>query len=409
MLPADDTVRALREALKVSPDNLPLRRHLAETLRGLGRFDEAEKEYREALRASPRDPALLLALGIVFHGAGKRDQALVVAEDLLSRDDASAGAHLLHARLLLDAGDPARAIRRYRQALDLDPAAADPDLAARLGISPDGGADADGAVSGGRARNAASGEPDGEDDARSEVVDVERPRISFADVGGMEDLKEDIRMKILHPLANPGLFKAYGKRIGGGILLYGPPGCGKTHVARATAGEVKASFLSIGLHEVLDMWIGTSEKNLHLLFDRARRAKPCVLFFDEVDALGARRSDFHNAGGRQIVNQFLAELDGSVGDNEGVLVLGATNAPWSMDSAFRRPGRFDRILFVPPPDRDARAAILRLHLRGKPAGEVDFAGVAEKTAGFSGADLMALVEAAVEGKLREAHRSAPKA
>ncbi|NUN51981.1 MAG: tetratricopeptide repeat protein, partial [Planctomycetaceae bacterium] len=124
MLPADDTVRALREALKVSPDNLPLRRHLAETLRGLGRFDEAEKEYREALRASPRDPALLLALGIVFHGAGKRDQALVVAEDLLSRDDASAGAHLLHARLLLDAGDPARAIRRYRQALDLDPAAA---------------------------------------------------------------------------------------------------------------------------------------------------------------------------------------------------------------------------------------------------------------------------------------------
>jgi SpoVK/Ycf46/Vps4 family AAA+-type ATPase len=212
-------------------------------------------------------------------------------------------------------------------------------------------------------------------------------------------------MKIILPLRQPELFKAYGKKIGGGILMYGPPGCGKTFLARATAGEVKAGFLAVGISDVLDMWIGQSEKNLHGIFEQARAHRPCVLFFDEVDALGANRTDMLKSGGRQIINQFLSELDGVAASNEGVLILAATNAPWHLDPAFRRPGRFDRILFVPPPDAPARAAILRLQLKGKPVAEIDFDALAKKTDGYSGADLKAVVDVAVEEKLRAAMSS----
>src|SRR5207247_1448737 len=155
---------------------------------------------------------------------------------------------------------------------------------------------------------------------------IERPQITFKDVGGMDAVKEEIRMKIIFPLTHPELYEAYGKAIGGGILMYGPPGCGKTHLARATAGEVKAGFLAVGISDVLDMWIGNSERNLHSLFEQARRNAPCVLFFDEVDALGASRTDMKTSAGRHLINQFLSELDGVKASNEGVLILGATNA-----------------------------------------------------------------------------------
>ena len=199
-------------------------------------------------------------------------------------------------------------------------------------------------------------------------TELERPKISFADVGGMESLKEEIRLKILHPLANPELYKMYGKSVGGGILMYGPPGCGKTYLARATAGEAKAAFLAVGIEDVLDMWLGNSERRLHQLFETARQNTPCMLFFDEVDALGAKRSDMRASAARMLVNQFLSELDGVSHSNEGVLILAATNAPWHVDSAFRRPGRFDRVLFVPPPDAAARQDILRLASQGPAAG-----------------------------------------
>jgi SpoVK/Ycf46/Vps4 family AAA+-type ATPase len=230
---------------------------------------------------------------------------------------------------------------------------------------------------------------------------VERPTITFAEVGGMEGVKEEIRLKIVHPLTYPELYRAYGKPIGGGILMYGPPGCGKTHLARATAGEIRANFIPVSISDVLDMWTGNSEKNLHALFEEARRTAPCVLFFDEVDALAARRSDLRHSTGRLTINQFLAEMDGMPHSNEGVLVLGATNAPWHLDPAFRRPGRFDRIIFVPPPDATARASILRVQLRGKPLERVDYDQLARKSNGFSGADLKAVVDVAIEGKLGE--------
>jgi SpoVK/Ycf46/Vps4 family AAA+-type ATPase len=396
----DQAIAALREALRISPDNLPLRRHLAESLMGLARYAEAEQEYRQALAQAADNAGLKVGLAQAFYQQNKNSAALVIVEDLLKRNDTPARAYVLHARLLLRAGEIERAVRQYKEGVNLDAAAADLDLAGRLGIGPE---DTQGEVVDGKVR-AAWNEP-----ADRADPDVERPAVAFKDVGGMEAVKEEIRLKIIHPLTHPELYRAYGKPIGGGILMFGPPGCGKTHLARATAGEVRAGFVAVGINDVLEMWIGQSERNLHEVFERARANKPCVLFFDEVDALGASRADLRHSSGRQLINQFLAELDGLQSNNEGVLILAATNAPWHLDSAFRRPGRFDRILFVPPPDLVARAAILRIQIEGKPSADVDFDHLAKKTDGFSGADLKAVVDVAVEAKLREAIQAgAPK-
>ncbi len=396
MAAGEDALRALREALKVSPENVPLRRHLAETLLGMGRHEEAEKEYRLALSHAPDSVDLKIGLANCFYQQGKNSAALVVVEELLRLSDTPGRAYLLHARLLLRAGEPERAAREYRKAVDADPSVADVTLAGELGVraQPEPREEVDGRL---RLPN--------EDSPGAPAVELERPKVSFKDVGGMEALKDEIRMKIIHPIAHPELYKAYGKAVGGGILLYGPPGCGKTHLARATAGEIKARFLAVGISDVLDMWIGQSEKNLHEIFEQARQNAPCVLFFDEVDALGASRADMRHSAGRQLINQFLAELDGVQSSNEGVLILAATNAPWHLDGAFRRPGRFDRILFVPPPDEAARAAILRIQVRGKPVQDPDFESLARKTKDFSGADLRGAVDAAVEAKLREAMKA----
>ena len=380
MLPSDETITGLREALRVSPNNLPLRQHLADTLCSLGRYDEAETEYKAALGLSPDNLKLKVALARAFYLQGKNSAALVIVEEMLKSQSPPGAALVLHAKLLERAGDIERAVRQYKRGIADDASAADLEFAGRLGISTESGAGTeDSEVVDGRIRAA-------RDQAASPTdAEIERPKIKFKDVGGMDVVKDDIRMKIIHPMTHPELYKAYGKTIGGGILMYGPPGCGKTHLARATAGEINANFLSVGINEVLDLWVGSSERNLHQLFQQARRNRPCVLFFDEVDALAASRAEMRGSHIRQMINQFLAEMDGVDAANEGVLTLAATNAPWHVDAAFRRPGRFDRIVFVPPPDLPARSAILRIHLAGKPVEGIDHEHLAKKTDGFSGA------------------------
>jgi len=381
-----DPIETLRQAASLSPENAPLRRHLGDLLSAAGRHEEAVEEYREALVLDPSDE-LRLSLARAFLSLGRTGEAAVLV-DVVLEGGPTAAALVLKSRLLLNEGDLDGARDAYRQAVAVDVELADPELADLL-VAPEDAADRI--------------EPEPSTPSAA-ATDRDRTVITFADVGGMEDVKEQIRLKIIHPFQHPELYAAYGKRAGGGVLLYGAPGCGKTHIARATAGELGSSFLWVGLEDVLSMVFAESEQNLHELFEQARRSAPCVVFFDEVDALGARRSDLRTSPGRQLINQFLAELDGVATENEGILFLAATNAPWHVDDAFRRPGRFDRVVFVPPPDRDARREILRIHLEGRLQEEIDLTRLADRTKEYSGADLQSIVDVAVEAKLASAMR-----
>ena len=322
---------------------------------------------------------------------------MVLVEELVAQPAPPARVWLVYAKLLQQAQQPKQAKDAYEKAIIIDASLKDAFLESEINLAVQKGTNPE------PLRVPAHGDLTGDDSER--LIDVERPKVTFNEVGGMDSVKEEIRLKIIHPLRHPEIYKAYGKKIGGGILMYGPPGCGKTHLARATAGEINANFISVGISDILDMWIGQSEKNLHAIYEKARNMKPCVLFFDEVDALGANRSDMRHSAGKQLINQFLQEMDGIDGDNDGVLVLAATNAPWHLDPAFRRPGRFDRVIFVPPPDEHAREAILDILLKEKPAQGVDRKAIARKTPEFSGADLQAVVDIAIENKLEEAMRT----
>lgn len=234
---------------------------------------------------------------------------------------------------------------------------------------------------------------------------VREEKIRFSSIIGMEDLKQSIRLKIVEPFLNPGLFARFRANAGGGILLYGPPGCGKTMLARAVANECNANFVSVGVSDVLGMWLGESERNLAAIFEKARSQPPCVLFFDELDALAYSRSKAGSGSARAVVNEFLSQLDGFGKDNKGVLILAATNMPWDVDPAMKRPGRLSRQIFVPPPDAAARAAMLRTKLTGVPAEGLDLDALAAGTPHWSGADLDGLIEAAKENVLAEVLRT----
>jgi transitional endoplasmic reticulum ATPase len=379
---SDEIIKNLLEALEVSPENVPLRLQVAGMLMAEKKYEEATRQYQDVLQRSYGNVKAQAGLAAGYYFQQKYSAAIIVYEQM--QNDMTTADQVLYIKCLIKEDSMEQALSNYQQVLALHPGFIDEEIDSHLRMPS--------------ASNSISEDLDFLDD---EEYLMEKPSLRFSDVGGMEKVKEEISIKIIQPLKNPELYKAFGKKSGGGILLYGPPGCGKTFIAKATAGEIDAKFISIGLHDILDMWIGNSEKNLHEIFELARRNKPCVLFFDEVDAMGASRSDLKQSAMRHVINQFLAELDGVSSDNEGVLVLAATNAPWSVDAAFRRPGRFDRIIFVAPPDEAARINMLQTMLQSKPVGEVDVKKIAAATTDYSGADLNAVIDIAVEEKLRE--------
>jgi AAA+ superfamily predicted ATPase len=237
----------------------------------------------------------------------------------------------------------------------------------------------------------------GVDEARA--YDAEHTGLTLADVAGLDEVKKRLEAAFLAPMRNPELRKLYGKSLRGGLLLYGPPGCGKTFIARAVAGELGARFITVSFADLIDMFVGRSERNIHELFEVARRNAPCVVFLDEVDAIGQKRSQLRNTPMRSAVNQLLLELDDVASDNTGVFLLAATNHPWDVDSALRRPGRFDRTLLVLPPDGPAREGVFRYHLRDRPVAGIDLAKLSRLTDGYSGADIAHICETAAERAL----------
>ncbi len=412
---------ALRQAVAVSPDNVPLLVLLADGCLDQFLLSEAKQYFQRALAKDSHHLGAQLGLARVAYQEGNLSEAVVRAEAITAAHPPCAEAWLLLSRLAFLEHKLNEAREHYAKARSLDPNLRDQGLEKDLSKPSTGAPPPPPENLKPLPATLIEGEePDGPSAFESEhpadepnlssaaafdlSVEFERPSIAFADVGGMNAVKEDIRMKIIYPLKNAELFRQYGKKTGGGVLLYGPPGCGKTLLSRATAGEIKGTFISIGIHQVLDMWLGNSEKNLHKIFELARQNTPAILFFDEVDALASDRANMKFSAGRNVINQFLAEMDGATGNNEGILILGATNAPWQVDPAFRRPGRFDRVLFVPPPDEEARVSIIELMAKGKPVQKLDARALAKRTKDFSGADLKAVFDVASEEKLAVAMR-----
>ncbi|GAA4003406.1 AAA family ATPase [Deinococcus rubellus] len=360
----DSVIAALRLAAEQDPGNPELRLHLADLLLQAGKAEAALEQARAALN---REPDNVRALRLAAWAA-----------DEAGETDAAQRYHRLHDALTGVVQGTAQGV------------AAPVNTPLRAEVFPD-----------------PANEPEpgsaAEQNAADQRWDLQTPRVTLADVSGMQAVKQRLELALLAPLRNPELLKMYGSALRGGLLLYGPPGCGKTFIARAVAGELNARFINVGLSDVLDMYLGQSERNLSDVFALARRRAPCVLFLDEVDALGRRRSQMRHSAAN-VVGQLLSELDGAKASNEGVFVLAATNSPWDVDPALRRPGRFDRTLLVLPPDLEARRHLLELELRSRPTEALDLPAIAARTGEFSGADLSHLVSSATELAMQDAIR-----
>ena len=338
----EPVIESLRKAVEAMPDDVPLRLHLATMLLQAGQRDEAVRHLGAVLQ---RDPANADALRLL-----SSEQKVVPP----AQPDAT-GSQVY---------DWSQAENELRDVVPV----------MFVGDSDDAGLD-----------------------EADEAFDAEHAGLTLADVAGMTEVKKRLEAAFLAPMRNPELRRLYGKSMRGGLLLYGPPGCGKTFIARAVAGELGAKFIAVSFADIIDMFVGQSERNIHELFEHARRSAPCVLFLDEVDAIGQKRTQLRHTPMRSAVNQLLLELDDVAGNNnEGVFLLAATNYPWDVDSALRRPGRFDRTLLVLPPDSPAREGVFRLHLRDRPVAGIDLTKLAGLTDGYSGADIAHVCESAAE-------------
>ncbi len=392
----EQTLESLRAAFSASPDNMKLLGVLLTALLDKGDVAQARQivEGAELDGVVGTEEGRLVAR--VWLEAGELARALEAATGDAAATGDEAENSLLRARILTRLDRREEAAQQYAAAVEKNPTLQDLELESLLKAKV---RELD-AKGGPKLRVISNDDTDATEITRLLVPETEK--VTFEDVGGLEEVKKQITRKIILPFKKPSLFQRFKKRAGGGILLYGPPGCGKTLLARATAGECRAEFFNVAIADVLDMYIGESERKLHALFDKARSSAPAILFFDELEALAGKRQYTRESTSSKLVSQFLSEMDGFTQNNSGVLILGATNVPWAVDSAFRRAGRFDRVLFVPPPDREGREEILKRKLDERPtSGKLRLDTIAQKTSGFSGADLDNVVETASDEAIEE--------
>jgi len=400
---SDPLLESLRNAVTAMPDDVPLRLHLARLLLRAGQRDEAVRHLGAVLQREPGNAEALAMLTSPAEVSGPPAATPADAEIPPERSRGSAPT----APFSADSAD-------LDQPADSPAADKTPDGPAPGGPAAEGSPEEDPGYDWSQAEDEmrdvlptmfvgeTGSSSAGLDEARA--YDAEHTGLTLADVAGLDEVKKRLEAAFLAPMRNPELRKLYGKSLRGGLLLYGPPGCGKTFVARAVAGELGARFITVSFADLIDMFVGRSERNIHELFEVARRNAPCVVFLDEVDAIGQKRSQLRNTPMRSAVNQLLLELDDVASDNTGVFLLAATNHPWDVDSALRRPGRFDRTLLVLPPDGPAREGVFRFHLRDRPVAGVDLGKLSRLTDGYSGADIAHICETAAERALLDSVR-----
>ena len=244
-------------------------------------------------------------------------------------------------------------------------------------------------------------EESAEDDDVKKWQTAQIPNVRFSDVAGLEDVKKAITIRMINPIKYPDKYKLYGKKTGGGVLLYGPPGTGKTMIAKAIANEVGAKFYAVKGSDIVSKWVGDSEKNINALFQEANKQDRAIIFIDEMDSLIGRRGlDTHND---KRVNEFLQQMDGFAGRNPNLLLLGATNRPWDIDSAAMRSGRFSQKIYLPLPDAPARKFMIEKNMKGVPvAKDFDVDKIVNQTEMYSGADLEELCDRAKDEPLLKA-------
>ncbi|MBD3388130.1 MAG: AAA family ATPase [Candidatus Altiarchaeales archaeon] len=377
--------------------------NLANDYYKVGEFDKAIEHYNKALELRPDLLETYFNRGLAYTRKGMYDKALEDLNKVIELNPNLAEAYytrgLVHEyKLEYDLG-----ILDYNKALEVDPKYTKAETQRQVALNKKASLQAGGGYGGG-APAATPGAPGGQEgEGLTQFQVMQKPDMHFDDVAGLDKVKERIFDYIVYPLSNPELAKRYGKEAGGGVIMYGPPGCGKTYIAKASAGECESSFISVKMSDIVDMYAGNTEKNLHNAFETARENKPCILFFDEIDGIAGKREGMDQSFEKRAINQFLLEMDGAEYSNEGVLAIGATNAPWDIDAALRRSGRFSKTIFIGEPDTKTRREILKLHLKKRPySKKLPIGRIARMTEGYSPADLASLVDEAATIPWKEA-------
>jgi SpoVK/Ycf46/Vps4 family AAA+-type ATPase len=383
----DKSVADYTKSMELDPQNPIIYNNRGDAFYRKQDFQSAIKDYDKAIALNPNYLKAFYNRGLSYASVEEYEKAVDDFTKVIKLKADFAEAYHLRGLAFEYAGSISSAITDYEKALELNPELTE----AKTHLDS------------AKAKKDQEGKGGGEG-GTADIKMLTKPNMTFNDVAGMSKMKEEIREAVVYPMRNPELARKYGKLGGGGILMYGPPGCGKSFIVKAAAGECQSGFINAKLSDLLDMYVGNTEKNIHKVFELARKNTPCILFFDEVDAIGGRRDQQEGQQYMKMaVNQMLYEMDGVEANNQSVLIIAATNAPWDVDPALRRSGRFSKTIYLPEPDRTSRIAILKMHSKKVPLGIwVPFFFLGLATEAYASSDLKSIVDDAATIPWREA-------
>ncbi|MFH1784891.1 MAG: AAA family ATPase [Candidatus Micrarchaeota archaeon] len=382
----DKSIADYTKSMELDPQNPIIYNNRGDAFYRKQDFQSAVKDYDKAISLNPNYLKAFYNRGLSYASIEEYEKAVEDFTKVIGLKADFAEAYHLRGLAYEYAGSMSSAIADYEKALELNPELTE----AKTHLDS--------------ARSKKDQEGKGGEGGTADIKMLTKPNMSFTDVAGMSKMKEEIREAVVYPMRNPDLARKYGKLGGGGILMYGPPGCGKTFIVKAAAGECHAGFINAKLSDLLDMYVGNTEKNIHKVFELARKNTPCILFFDEVEAIGGRRDQQEGQQYMKMaVNQMLYEMDGVEANNQNVLIIAATNAPWDVDPALRRSGRFSKTIYLPEPDYTSCVAILKMHAKKRPLGKfIPFGVLGFGVLGYASADLKAIVDDAATIPWRQA-------